>query len=49
MGGTVYLFAAFSITWAIIFFYTFSISSRQKSLEIQIDKIREILEKSLRA
>jgi CcmD family protein len=49
MGGSTYLFAAFSITWGILFIYILSISRRQKSLEIQIDKMREVLEKSLRA
>ncbi len=44
MGGSIYLFAAFSITWGILFIYIFSISKRQKSLESQIHKIREILE-----
>jgi CcmD family protein len=43
MPGTLYLFAAFSITWLIIFFYIFSISRRQKRLEREIEKISEAL------
>ena len=43
MEGTLYLFAAFSITWVIIFIYIFSISKRQKTLERQIKKISEAL------
>ena len=45
MRSTLYLFAAFGITWAIIFFYVLSISRRQKSLEDQVDKIRDALKK----
>ena len=43
MAGTLYLFAAFSITWLIIFIYILSISRRQKTLERQIEKINEAL------
>ncbi len=45
MGNTIYLFSAFSFTWAIIFVYILSILKRQKMLEIRIDKLRGILEK----
>lgn len=44
MEFSIYLFAAFSVVWTIIFIYTLSISRRQKSLEKQIDRIRKILE-----
>ncbi|MBI4620130.1 MAG: CcmD family protein [Desulfobacterales bacterium] len=43
MAGTLYLFAAFSITWFIIFIYIFSISRRQKTLEREIEKISRAL------
>ncbi|KAF0120835.1 MAG: hypothetical protein FD151_1501 [bacterium] len=43
MAGTLYLFAAFGITWLIIFIYIFSISRRQKTLERQIEKISKTL------
>jgi len=46
MGTAGYLFTAFSITWGIIFIYIFSISRRQRSLERQIGKIRDILGKN---
>jgi CcmD family protein len=45
MGNTIYLFSAFSITWIVIFMYVFSILRRQKSLENQLEKISELLEK----
>jgi len=44
MESTIYLFAAFSLTWIIIFIYIISILRRQKSLEIRIEKIKAILE-----
>ena len=46
MGNAPYLFAAFGVTWVIIFFYILSISRRQKTLESQINKIREALERN---
>jgi len=45
MSGSLYLFSAFSITWGIIFVYILSILKRQRSLERELDKIKEILEK----
>ncbi|MFH2011725.1 MAG: CcmD family protein [Pseudomonadota bacterium] len=45
MTGTFYLFAAFGITWLIIFIYILSISKRQKTLEREIEKISEALAK----
>ncbi len=44
MNNSIYLFAAFSITWGIIFVYVLSLQIRQRSLEIQIDKIKTTLE-----
>ncbi len=43
MANTQYLFAAFGITWVILFAYIFSIMRRQKSLENDLEKIQEIL------
>jgi CcmD family protein len=45
MGDALYLFYAFSITWAVLFIYVFSILKRQRSLESELDKVKEILEK----
>ena len=44
MGNTIYLFAAFSLTWSIIFIYILSMLKRQKTLEIRIDRLREIID-----
>jgi CcmD family protein len=44
MGSTIYLFAAFSLTWGIIFIYILNMLKRQKSLENRIDTLRAILE-----
>lgn len=44
MGGTIYLFSAFSLIWIIIFIYIISILRRQKSFEIRIEKIKAILD-----
>ena len=44
MESTIYLFAAFSLTWGIIFIYILSMLKRQKSLENRIDTLRTILE-----
>ena len=45
MNGTLYLFSAFGITWIALFIYIHSMLKRQKSLESQIEKITEFLEK----
>jgi len=47
MKGTLYLFLGFSITWVILFIYIFSMVKKQKTLEIQLDKIKSILTKSV--
>jgi len=44
MESTIYLFAAFSLTWGIIFIYILYMLKRQKSLENRIDTLRAILE-----
>ena len=45
MEGTLYLFAAFGITWIALFIYIHSMLRRQKSIERQLEKITEFLEK----
>jgi len=44
MENSIYLFSAFSFAWVIIFIYILSMLKRQKLIEIQIGKLREILE-----
>jgi CcmD family protein len=46
MENSLYLFAAFGLTWLIIFVYVYSIFRRQNALEVKIDKIKTILESS---
>ena len=41
MDNTIYLFAAFSITWSIIFVYIFRLFRSQKALNYQIYKIKK--------
>lgn len=36
-----YLFAAFSIVWAVLFGYLFTISRRQRELRRELDSLRE--------
>jgi len=38
-----YLFAAFTIIWAMIFGYVFSLSRRQRQLRREIDSLKESL------
>lgn len=45
MDNVWYLFSAYSITWIIIFIYSYGISRRQKSLENEIAGMKEALRK----
>jgi CcmD family protein len=45
MEGTLYLFFAFSVTWIALFIYIHSMFRRQKSIESQIEKITEFIDK----
>ena len=45
MSNTVYLFSAFSITWAILFMYIFRMLREQHVLKGKVGRIEEILEK----
>jgi CcmD family protein len=47
MDNSVYLFAAFSITWSVIFIYIFRLSRSQKALGYQIKKIKKALQKNI--
>jgi len=38
-----YLFAAFSIVWAVIFGYVFSLSRRQRHLWRELDSLKETM------
>jgi CcmD family protein len=39
-----YLFAAYAVFWGLTFVYVYSIGSRQKSLEKEIEALRKSLE-----
>lgn len=43
MNNSVYLFAAFGITWSLIFFYVFRLFRSQKALDARISAIKETL------
>jgi CcmD family protein len=49
MDNAVYLFSAYSITWIIIFLYSYGISKRQKILENEIAEMKEALRKDFRS
>jgi CcmD family protein len=40
-----YLFAAYAVFWALTFIFVFSIASRQKRLEKEIEALRRTLER----
>jgi CcmD family protein len=40
-----YLFAAYAVFWALTFVFVFSIASRQKRLEKEIEALRRALER----
>jgi CcmD family protein len=46
MDNSIYLFAAFSITWSIIFIYIFRLAQSQKALNYQIDTIKKALQRN---
>ena len=47
MDNSIYLFAAFSITWTIIFFYIFRLFRTQTALNDQINKIKKALQDNI--
>jgi CcmD family protein len=40
-----YLFAAFCVTWAVIFLYLLSLARRQRTLTQEIEMLRQMIEK----
>ncbi len=38
-----YLFAAYTVIWAVVFGYVFYLFSRQRRLRQEIDSLREVL------
>lgn len=44
----VYLFAAYAVFWALTFIFVFTIASRQKRLEKEIEALRSALEREER-
>ena len=47
MDNSIFLFAAFSITWSVIFVYIFRLFQNQKALNYQIDKIKKTMQKNI--
>ncbi|MPL74988.1 hypothetical protein SDC9_20807 [bioreactor metagenome] len=39
-----YLFAAYSALWFIIFFYVFTVSKRQESIEKEVRYLKSVIE-----
>jgi len=44
----VYLFAAYAVFWALTFVYVFTIASRQKRLQRELEILRRISEREQR-
>ena len=47
MDNSIYLFAAFSITWSVIFIYIFRLFRSQKALNYQINEIKKMLQENI--
>jgi len=47
MDNSIYLFAAFSITWSIIFLYIYRLFRSQKALNYQLSEIEKTLHKNI--
>ena len=47
MDNSIFLFAAFSITWSIIFVYIFRLFRTQAALNDQINKIKKALQDNI--
>jgi len=47
MDNSIYLFAAFSITWSIIFLYIYRLFRSQKALNYQLAEIEKTLHKNI--
>lgn len=48
MDNSLFLFAAFSITWSIIFLYIYRLFRSQKALNYQLSEIEKTLQNSIR-
>jgi len=48
MTNSIFLFAAFGITWSIIFIYVFKLFRNQKALNEQIDRIENTMHRRIR-
>ena len=48
MNNSMYLFAAFSITWSVIFIYIFRLFRDQKALNYQIQKLKVTLQQNIK-
>ena len=46
MENASYLFAAFTVVWAVVFAYVFSLFNRQRKLKREIDSLKEVLRES---
>jgi len=47
MDNSIYLFAAFGITWTVIFIYIFRLNRSQKALDAQIYQIKKTLRENI--
>ncbi len=48
MDNVGYLFAAYAVFWALTFVYVFSIASRQKRLQNEIETLRKAVDREER-
>ena len=48
MDNSVFLFAAFGITWTIVFGYVFKLFREQRALNARIDQIQTTIRRSVR-
>lgn len=39
-----YLFAAYAVTWILLFFYVAGISSKQKKLDAELSTLKKLIE-----
>ena len=44
MGDLVYLFAAYAVFWVLTFVFVFNIARRQKSLQREVESLKQTLE-----
>lgn len=39
-----YLFAAYAVTWALLFFYVTAISGKQKRLDDEVETLKKLID-----